>query len=325
MLSGRLYLVAHRQVMGGRFRFRSDSEALLDVVEAAFGECAPHHRFPGAAPEFDVELRLLPHRQPASGGPPSVRTKMDGDLLYGIMDDCNYVLISPKRRRARIVASADMLDNPYHLRYELVEFAVFVLAARCQGLVPLHAACVGHGGRGLLLLGASGAGKSTLALHGLLQGLDFLSEDAVFVRPDDMLATGVANFLHVHSNALEGVEDAAARRWLAGSPVIRRRSGVEKFEADLRQAPAPARLAAAPVQVVGAVILSDRVAGQSRAWLAPVAGEDIPAALCEGQSYAVTQPGWLRFEHRMARSRVHYLHRGRHPGSSVDALRELLD
>lgn len=310
--------------MGGRFCFRSDSEALLGVVDMAYGGRAPH-RFPAAVPEFDVELRLLPRRKLAGGEPPSIRTKTDGNVLYAIMDECNYVLISPKTHRARIVASADMLDSTYHLRYELIEFAVFILAARCQGLVPLHAACVGHGGRGILLLGASGAGKSTLALHGLLQGLDLLSEDAVFVQPDAMLATGVANYLHVHSAALDGVDDAAARGWLANSPVIRRRSGVEKFEADLRRAPVPARLAATPVQVAGAVILSDRIAGQSRASLAPVPGEDVPAVLSAGQAYAVTQPGWRLFEQRMVRSRVHYLQRGRHPGSSVDALRRLLD
>src|SRR3546814_10687786 len=63
------------------------------------------------------------------------------------------------------------------------------------------------GGRGILLLGASGSGKLTLVLHSLLQGLDVLSEDAVFVQPDGMLATGVANFLHVRADALDGIED----------------------------------------------------------------------------------------------------------------------
>jgi hypothetical protein len=58
-----------------------------------------------------------------------------------------------------------MLRFPYHARYELIEFAVFTLAARAQGLVPLHAACVGEEGRGLLLMGESGAGKSTASLH----------------------------------------------------------------------------------------------------------------------------------------------------------------
>src|SRR3546814_6781678 len=141
------------------------------------------------------------------GEPPAVRSRLDKDVLYGNIDAWNYVLVSPRRRRARVVASANMLDWPYHLRYELIEFAVFLLAARCQRLVPLHAACVGRGGRGILLLGASGSGESTLVLHSLLQGLDVLSEDAVFVQPDGMLATGVANFLHVRADALDGIED----------------------------------------------------------------------------------------------------------------------
>jgi serine kinase of HPr protein (carbohydrate metabolism regulator) len=61
--------------------------------------------------------------------------------------------------------------NAYLTRYELIEFAVFTLAQRVQGLVPLHAACVGRAGRGLLLMGGSGAGKSTLALHCLARRL----------------------------------------------------------------------------------------------------------------------------------------------------------
>src|SRR3546814_6740119 len=184
------------------------------------------------------------------GEPPAVRSRMDKDVLYGIIDAWNYVLVSPRRRRARVVASANMLDWPYHLRYELIEFAVFLLAARCQRLVPLHAACVGRGGRGILLLGASGSGQSTLVLHSLLQGLDVLSEDAVFVQPDGMLATGVANFLHVSADALDGIEDVAARRWIASSPVIRRRSGVEKFRVTCRRAPRPVRLQVGTVRVV---------------------------------------------------------------------------
>src|SRR6202042_2166135 len=142
----------------------------------------------------------------------------------------------------------DMLENPYHLRYELLEFAVFVLAARALGLVPLHAACVGRHGRGILLLGASGSGKSTLALHSLLQGLDFLAEDAVFVQPESLLATGVANYLHVQADALRFVDDEATRSWISQAPVIRRRSGVEKFEVDLREE--RGQLAAAPLELV---------------------------------------------------------------------------
>ncbi len=97
---------------------------------------------------------------------------------------------------------------PYHIRYELIEFAVFTLAARVQRLVSLHAACVGTGGKGVLLMGPSGAGKSTVALQCLLNGFDFLSEDSVFVAPRSMKATGIANFLHTRADSL---------RWLGRS------------------------------------------------------------------------------------------------------------
>lgn len=310
-------------IMGGRFRFRSDSEALLGLVEAAYGGLPPH-RFPGPGPELEVELHLSTRQALAGAEPPPVRTRLDAGSPHGVMDDHNHVLVSPDRRRARVVASADMLDRPYHLRYELIEYAVFLLAARCQALVPLHGACVGRAGRGLLLLGDSGAGKSTLALHALLRGLDFLSEDAVFVRPHDMLATGVANFLHVRADAVERVGDAAARRWLAASPVIRRRSGVEKFEADLRQAPAPTRLASAPLQLVGTVLLSPQVAATPGAMLTAGTGEALAACLAADQAYAMTQPGWDRFERGLMQLPVHCLQRGPHPGSSVDALQRLL-
>lgn len=309
--------------MGAHFCFRSDSEALLDVVATAYGGLSGH-RFPRAGPELDVELRLLPRGKPASGQPPPVRARLGGATAYAIIDRNNYVLVSFQGRRARVVASADLLDRPYRLRYELIEFAVFLLAARCQRLVPLHAACVGRGGRGVLLLGASGAGKSTLALHGLIGGLELLSEDAVFVQPDGMLATGVGNFLHVQRDALDSIDDDAARRWIAGSPTIRRQSGVEKFEADLRQAPAGLRVASAPLQLVGTVILSDRPADRAGALLAPATGEDAAACLAADQGYAMTRPGWRRFERWVMRSPVHCLQRGPHPRNSVDALRRLL-
>ena len=315
--------VVHKQIMGGRFRFRSSHEALLDLVEAAYGGHAPH-QLPAGGPEFDIELDLSPRRDPVGIEPPPVRTQLGAGRVLGFMDDDNYVLISPQQRRARVVASEDMLGHAYHLRYELIEFAVFILATRGQRLVPLHAACLGGGGRGLLLLGASGSGKSTLALHGLLQGLEFLAEDAVFVQPDSMLATGVASYLHVQADALDTIDDMAARRWIASSPVIHRRSGVAKFEVDLRRAPAPARLAQQPLQLVGAVMVSNQRADDPGALLTRLVGDDIAARLRADQPYAKGQPGWHGFERRMVHLGMHELRRGRHPRSSVDALRQLL-
>ncbi|MFK2931826.1 serine kinase [Dyella agri] len=312
-----------KAILGADFRFDSASAALLQVVETAYAGLPPH-RLPVTAPELHIELRLLPRRAAPPGAEPlPVRTQSGAGLLCGVMDASNYVVLAPAQRQALVVTSEDMLDQPYHLRYELVEFAVFTLATRVLGLVPLHGACVGRQGRGVLLLGESGAGKSTLALHSLLHGLDFLAEDAVFVQPDTLLATGVANYLHVQADTLHHVGDQVARHWLDCSPRIHRRSGVEKCEADLRQG--PGKLAAAPLDLVGAVFVSAEEAGDADVLLGPVRLGDAVARLRANQSYAATQPGWDRFEQQLIRRGVHELRRGHHPRDAVAALHGLLD
>ena len=311
-----------RQILGGSFRFESTSQALLDLVEAAYAGL-PSHQLPKGTPEFRIELRLLPRQvSPSLVEPPPVQVQSGSGLLCGVMDASNYVVLAPEQRCALMVASEDMLSHPYHLRYELIEFAVFTLATRGLGLVPLHGACVGLNGRGILLLGASGSGKSTLALHSLLQGLDFLAEDAVFVQPESLLATGVANYLHVQADALRFIDDKATQ-WISHAPIIRRRSGAEKFEADLRQG--HGRLAAAPLKLVGAVFVSGQPADDPDALLSVIPQDEIVARLRTDQAYASGQPSWYRFEQQMMQLGVHQLRRGRHPRDAVAALRRLLD
>ncbi|GLQ49968.1 serine kinase [Dyella flava] len=312
---------AHKQILGGSFLFESDSVALLHVVDEAYGGLPAHHLAP-SAPPFRIELRLVLRNVASTGEPLPVQMQSSGGMLCGIMDACNYTILMPEQHKALVVASEDMLRRPYHLRYELIEFAVFTLASRGLGLVPLHGACVGRNGRGVLLLGASGSGKSTLALHSLLHGLEFLAEDAVFVQPESLLATGVANYLHLQADALRFVEDERAWRWISRSPVIRRRSGVAKFEADLRQG--YGRLAGTALALAGAVFISNQAADDGRALLQPLPEHDIAHRLAADQPYAAGQPGWSRFEQQLRRAGVYQLHRGRHPRASVDALLQLL-
>jgi len=314
--------VVRASVLGGDFRFESDSPELLQLVSLAYAGL-PEHRLSASPPPFHVELRLVEGRTDAPAcDPPPVRAQSGAGLLCGVMDECNYVVMSPQEGRALVVASRDMLVRPYHLRYELIEFAVFTMATRRLGLVPLHGACVGRHGRGVLLLGASGAGKSTLALHSLLGGLDFLAEDAVFVEPASLLATGVANFLHVKADALGFIGDDAVRSWIRDAPVIRRRSGVEKHEADLRHAPVPS--STGPLELIGAVFVSGQQAAGADQLLRRLPTDAIASRLVADQPYASGQPGWTAFQQRMVERGVYELHRGSHPKASVDALLSLL-
>jgi len=311
-----------KTILGARFHFDSTHAALLEPVEAAYGGLP--RDVPGTPlPTFHVELRLSPRRHGiAWDEPPHVLTQSGAGLICGIMDASNYVIVDHARHRALVVASEDMLDWPYHLRYELIEFAVFVLAARGMDLLPLHGACLGLDGRGVLLLGASGAGKSTLALHGLLEGMDFVAEDAIFVDPRTMEARGVGNFLHVRADALRFIDEGPMRRWIARSPTIRRRSGVEKFESDLRHG--YGNVATAPLALMGAVFVSAEIADGTADMLTPLGHGEMAARLLADQPYAASQSGWHRFVRQLTEMDVHVLKRGRHPRDSVDAVRRLL-
>jgi hypothetical protein len=318
------------QLLGGRFRFDSNSPELLRLVDSAYAGL-PRHWLSTEAPELRVSLLLTtPPKARASAGvqrtlnrsePPPVAMLHGAGLLGGATASSNAVIMSPREGAALVVVSPRMLQFPYHTRYELIEFAVFTLAARAQKLVPLHAACIGLGGRGILLMGPSGAGKSTVALHCLLGGLDFLAEDSVFVAPDTMLATGIANFLHVRADSLGWLGRSREAAAIAKSPVIRRRSGVKKFEVDLRRG--RFRLAKSPLKIAGVVFLSSRRAG-TRPLLKPLSKSDLRANLAFEQAYGASQPQWRTFDKNISRLAAFELRRGRHPLEAVEALRSLL-
>jgi hypothetical protein len=220
-----------------------------------------------------------------------------------------------------VSVSAEMMRFPYHIRYELIEFAVFTLATRAQKLVPLHAACVGVNGRGILLMGPSGAGKSTVTLQCLLEGFDFLSEDSVFVAPKSMRATGAANFLHVRSDSLRWVRQAPMRAIIRQSAVIRRRSGVEKFEVDLRRK--EFRLAKSSLKIIGIAFLSARSAGTGPL-LRPLSKSDTLARLEREQAYGAGLPQWGAFAKNLLDLGGFEIKRGPHPAASAEVLRSLL-
>lgn len=324
----RALLREHLQLLGGRFQFESDSRRLMGIVRHAYARLPPQ-RLGRRAPRFRVRLALTPgtaHRG-RRGEPPPVRPLAGAQLLCGALDGGSFVSLSPRQRAALLVVSQDLMRHAYHVRYELLEFAVYVLAARAQALVPLHAACVGRAGAGVLLVGASGAGKSTLVLHCLLAGLDLLAEDSVLVRPASLRASGVPTFLHLRPDSLRFLGRAERRSVRRCAAMIRRRSGVAKLEIDLRGrrpvGAARGRLARSALKVGAVVFLSARRAADD-ALLVPLARSSVLERLAASQRYAATQPGWREFRSRVARLPAYELRRGLHPRAAAAALARLL-
>ncbi len=312
------------QVLGAAFEFVTASRQLLKIVHSAY-HGLPRHRLPASPPRMRVRLVLSEpadgkRRTDRRGEPPPFAMLSAPGLLCGASPAAAIAVMSAQERSALIVVPRELLRFPYHVRYELIELAVFTLAARVQQLMPLHAACVGRGRRGVLLIGDSGAGKSTAVLHCALRGLTVVSEDSLFVAPQSLLATGVPNFLHVQRESLRFVP-AADARLLRRAPSIRRRSGVRKLEVDLRQA--RFRLAPRPPEIRALVVLSSRGAGHEPQ-LVPLPQAQALARLRQSQPYAASQPGWAVFTERMRGVPSFELRRGTHPQESAAVLAELL-
>lgn len=61
----------------------------------------------------------------------------------------------------------------------IVSFGIW---AELSDMILLHSACVGAGGRGVMLSARGGGGKSTLAVSCLLDGFDFVADDYILVN-----------------------------------------------------------------------------------------------------------------------------------------------
>jgi len=309
------------EVLGGRFHFASNAQALLELVRQAYAEL-PSHRLDSAAPlEFEIRLRLVETAARIREAPP-LQLSSGGGMLCGHMDAYNFAVISPAQRSALVSISSALLEHPYHARYELIEFAVYTLAARSQSLIAMHAACVGRAGKGVLIIGETGAGKSTLALHCLHMGLQLISEDSVFVVPHSLAATGVGTFLHLRAEDPLHVDDPVIAGVRKASGTIRRRSGVIKHALDLRRV--PRFLAREPLTIAAIVFLSRAPAADSQL-LTPLAASAVCDALAATQAYAATQPRWPTFLERAKTLPAFQLRRAHHPKIAAQLVRELLD
>jgi len=96
----------------------------------------------------------------------SLRIGTDDDSLVGV----DYV------RQRYYFARPEPAGSGY-IRSRHVMVNAFARWARSNDMLLVHAAAVGAGGKGVLVVGRGGSGKSTFAISCLAEGLDFVSDD----------------------------------------------------------------------------------------------------------------------------------------------------
>ena len=152
-------------------RIRSNSLKTLEAAERSWGTY--RHRY--AYAPLDIRLGISETSSPGCVEPPIFRSQ--GHLLSIVADRENFALLDLHSGFAFGWATKATAENQAYLRQCLLEVMVHPLL-EVSHLITLHAACVLHQGKGILLAGNSGAGKSSLAYACASRGWTFVSDDA---------------------------------------------------------------------------------------------------------------------------------------------------
>jgi hypothetical protein len=315
---------ARYHLLGSPFSLASNDQRLMRLAAHAFAGL-PRHHFPGTAAQLRIRLILRKVDEATDDGltvgAPVLRTFGWNNVFCATMGPDTCAVISPQTRSGLIVVSERMLDFPYHLRYELLEFVVFMLAARSRSLISLHSACVALNGRGLLLLGDRGAGKSTTGFACVMDGFEFVAEDGIVVCPTTLLTSGLSTFLHLRADSLHFFQAPKLLREILKAPTIVRRSGVEKIEVDMRRT--GIRLARSSVEIRAVAFLSAGNTGAS-SLATLLSRKQSRVELDRTQPYASALPGWQSFARRISSIPAYAVQRGKQPQDVVAALRRIL-
>ncbi len=156
-------------------RIRSNSVTTLKAADRSWSTYRRRHN---SAP-LDIRLVLSESSSPGCLEPPTFRSQ--GHLLSIVADRENFASLDLSAGFAFGWATEATARNQEYFRQCLLDVMIYPLLEVAH-LITLHAACVMHQGKGVLLAGNSGAGKSSLAYACARRGWTFVSDDASAFR-----------------------------------------------------------------------------------------------------------------------------------------------
>lgn len=159
--------------LGFAVEILTNDPAVLKAADESFGHLS------GCRANTALQLRV----GVSSGGPSSLQvpTRRECDHLYSLVaDPHNQALLDLNTGTNFAWLSQSAVADRLYLRTNFLEKIVYLLlGASC--VTDIHAACVSHLGKGILLCGDSGAGKSTLAYACARAGWTYTSDDTSYL------------------------------------------------------------------------------------------------------------------------------------------------
>jgi hypothetical protein len=164
-------------VMGSSVRLETNSSKLLRHMVELF---AQYEGEPSSSPGFhwrivvdsDVELR-----------PPWPRrsTFSDDGLRFAQFGHRNFIAVDLEAREAVAFVAEGLLVDAPGFTSPFID-TLFYMTSGSLGLVPIAAACVSSGTKGLLVMGAPNQGKTTASYLATQGGLTFHADQSVFLE-----------------------------------------------------------------------------------------------------------------------------------------------
>jgi hypothetical protein len=152
-------------------RIRSNSAVILAAADRSWGTYRQRYD----EPPLDIRLALSESTSAGCVEPPVFRSQ--GHLISIVADRENFASLDLDAGFAFGWATEATAENQEYLRQCLLDVMIYPLL-EVRHLITLHAACVVHQGKGILLAGNSGAGKSSLSYACARRGWTFVSDDA---------------------------------------------------------------------------------------------------------------------------------------------------
>jgi hypothetical protein len=179
-----------------------------------------------------IRLQIGVRTEDSMECPAMITPRAHQHLMTGIADAGNFFIADLMRDVSFAWVTTAAMGHPWYLRNQILEPAVLSHIANRYS-APVHAACVAHEGRGVLLCGESGAGKSSLAFACARAGWTYVSDDAAFLvhGRHDREVIG-----HCHSIRLRPAT-AELFAELRGWPLTPRARGKPTIQVEISQLP----------------------------------------------------------------------------------------
>jgi hypothetical protein len=165
-------------VMARNLRLESNSSALIENALEFFSR----HQGPSTGdPEFLWRIVSEQDSQIEYAGV-ALSAFSDGGLRFANLEQGGFLAVDLEAREGIGFIAERLVESEPKLHCRSIFDTLFCMSTGSLGMVPLAAACVGKGDKGLLLFGPPNCGKTTLSYLGAKLGLEFHADQAVFLE-----------------------------------------------------------------------------------------------------------------------------------------------